>query len=527
VTLLDSLRGLAVRPGSRVSFDRMELAAIDSPAGEQQLAVMASNAASLVDFEGATSEHGDGVLLVGPRSTRNIEALRKRLEWLRPRTLGLATSAGFGDRLGLATPGHIRALRAVAEGGIVPIFAQQSIREMDRSHRTPRAVVDDATWGVFAEGWWLGFGSDADHLKTLADVERCLPMGYTFWTIDPGDEVNVAAETASADTLRRAFESDVPWQSLEDTPAAYLNRYVGRSFAGGLTMDEVSAGRAAVKYGSAIARTARLYRLLRERLGPNGWEMEVAIDETEPVTSHLEHICMILELQRLEVQFVSYAPRYFGEFEKGVDFLGDMAEFERSLALHAAIARQLGPYKLSLHSGSDKFSIYDLSARATQGLVHLKTAGTSFVEALRTLAEAEPAFFRSVYAFARETFPIARVGYHISGQVERTPSPDSVSDADLPELLDAFDSRQVLHVTYGQVLSDAALREKLLALLRRHQDAYSMTLERHFIRHLKPFCKPVPKSVILSEAKDPPPACRSQDADSSPSAQNDVRGDNQ
>ena len=84
-------------------------------------------------------------------TAENALALRSALPWLTPSRFGLHTSAGFGDRLGLATPGHVRALRAV-DAPINPVFAQQSIREMGRCHRTPRNVLDDATWGAFQAG---------------------------------------------------------------------------------------------------------------------------------------------------------------------------------------------------------------------------------------------------------------------------------------------------------------------------------------------------------------------------------------
>jgi hypothetical protein len=246
-----------------------------------------------------------------------------------------------------------------------------------------------------------------------------------------------------------------------------------------------------------VALTGELYRLLRERLGPNGWELEVAVDETQPVTTPLEHIYLASELHRLGVEWVSFAPRYLGEFEKGIDYVGDLAAFERYMREHAAIARQLGPYKLSLHSGSDKFSIYAVAAQQTRGLVHLKTAGTSYVEALRTLASLDPDLFREVYALAREAFPAARVGYHISGRLERTPEPAAVAEADLPGLLDEPDARQVLHVTYGQVLTNPPLAERLLAALRAAPDRYAATLERHFVRHLEPLASVAPASATV------------------------------
>ena len=86
------------------------------------------------------------------------------------------------------------------------IFAQQSIREMTRTGRSPDDVMDDATWGVFQEGWRAGVGADADHLKTTADIDLCVAAGYTFFTIDPGAHVDPAADTE----LRRTSGPNTP-----------------------------------------------------------------------------------------------------------------------------------------------------------------------------------------------------------------------------------------------------------------------------------------------------------------------------
>ena len=101
------------------------------------------------------------------------------------------------------------------------------------------------------------------------------------------------------------------------------------------------------------------------------FEVEVSVDETESPTTNAQHVYMTHELRRLGVRCVSLAPRYIGAFEKGVDYLGDVSSFEADLSIHAAIARTAtleGTYKLSLHSGSDKFSIYLAFVRQT--LVH-------------------------------------------------------------------------------------------------------------------------------------------------------------
>jgi hypothetical protein len=165
----------------------------------------------------------------------------------------------------------------------------------------------------------------------------------------------------------------------------------------------------------------------------------------------------------------------------------DLDEFEAELAKHAAIARVLGPYKLSIHSGSDKFSIYPIIARLTEGLVHLKTAGTSYLEALRAVAQVAPALFREIVAFARERYEEDRVTYHVSAQLANVPAPDALSAADLPGLLEQFDARQVLHVTFGSVLD--RFGDQLLATLREHEEVYHEMLQAHFRRHLAPFVK--------------------------------------
>ncbi len=414
----------------------------------------------------------------------NAAALRDRLPWLRPVPLGLHTSAGFGDRLGLATPGHVRAVR---ETGIAPIFAQQSVRENARTGRTPQIVMDDATWGVFQEGWREPWGADADHLKTPAVVDGFVAAGYTFFTVDPGDHVDNEAHTAPPAEVEAKVQA-LPWDALEDTAQDLERRYLGRSFDLGetaLTFERETLWRAAAKYGRAVAHAARMYRYLLDRAGEGNFELEVSVDETETPTSPEEHFFIASELRRLGVRWVSLAPRFVGRFEKGVDYIGDLETFSAEFARHVAVARALGPYKLSLHSGSDKFSIYSLVARLADGLVHLKTAGTSYLEALRAIAQVDPALFREILAFARERYDTDRATYHVSAQLAKVPAPDALDDADLPGLLEQFDARQVLHVTFGSVLD--RFGDQLLAALRGHEETYYNLLESHFRRHLSPF----------------------------------------
>jgi len=167
-----------------------------------------------------------------------------------------------------------------------------------------------------------------------------------------------------------------------------------------------------------------------------------------------------------------------------VDFIGDLAEFERSFAGHVAVAKTYGPYKLSLHSGSDKFSVYPIAARLAGNLVHLKTAGTSYLEALRTIGRCYPRLFREIHRSAVERYPTDRASYHVSAEIACMPDAAALGDEELPGLLEDFHTREVLHVTYGSVLNEVRFRARFFEALRRHEEDYTRIVEAHFDRHL-------------------------------------------
>jgi hypothetical protein len=182
-----ALNSLDVRPNSAVCVEGTEAGLVGSG---QRVAVLAPSGSQVPsNFEGESSVAGGRTLVVGLMNAANLDALR------------------------------------AAGGELAPIFAQQSIREMERTGRSPQEVLDDAARGVFAEGWKEGFGADADHLKTTEDIDACVAAGYTFFTFDPGEYVDAAAEAAGASALHKAFEG-LPWRDLKDHPADMKKRYL-------------------------------------------------------------------------------------------------------------------------------------------------------------------------------------------------------------------------------------------------------------------------------------------------------------
>lgn len=412
----------------------------------------------------------------------------------RCQTLGLAPSFGFGDRMGLATPGHVAAMNR-AGSGIAPIFPQQSIREMTRTGRTAQQVMQEALAGAEAAGWTGPVGADADHLKVTADVDTTFAAGFTFFTIDPSDEVDQQADQYDAATVRAKFAA------IQDQ-VGWCDQYRGKTVALRTgTRIELTEGvclKAAVKYGRAIERALVIsdYIAAVHQDAGRDFEIELSVDETEQPTTLAEHFIIADQCLNRGMKLVSLAPRFVGSFEKGIDFKGDLDGLAQSLAEHAAIAATLGPYKLSLHSGSDKLSMYPLLARATAGRFHVKTAGTSYLEALRVVARHDPDLFRELIGFARDRYPRDRATYHVSAQLSDAPEPSQADDASLQqEYLQHWSDvpegrgftrpgRQILHCTFGSVLTDARLGPQVHDCVQAHPETYAEILEEHFGRHL-------------------------------------------
>jgi desulfoferrodoxin (superoxide reductase-like protein) len=410
--------------------------------------------------------------------------------------LGLQPSFGFGDRTGLATPGHAQSIMQYGQG-IMPIFCQQSIREMTRTNRSAEEVAAAAIKGTREVNWTKPQGADADHLKTEQDIERTAQAGFSFFTLDPSPDVDQHADNDDEQTLRQKWEkvaAEISW--IE----AYRGKKIELPNGLRIDLNDAVIMKAGVKYGRAVNTAVRLGKhvaVVTQKLG-QVHEIEMSVDETEHPTSLEEHYLIASYCLSQGVKLVSLAPRFVGDFEKGIDFKGSIAEFEASLAGHVAIADHLGPYKISLHSGSDKLSIYETFARTTKGRFHVKTAGTSYLEALRVVARHDENLFRKIVTFSRERFPTDKQSYHVSVEVEKVPSSDQVKELHELESLylehwsdvpagKGFTQlgRQILHCTFGSVLTHPEFAPAIAQLLKTYQSTYTEILVEHFGRHLQ------------------------------------------
>ncbi|MEE9431708.1 MAG: tagaturonate epimerase family protein [Melioribacteraceae bacterium] len=424
---------------------------------------------------------------------KNVLELQKIFDFTVSKVIGLKNSFGFGDRIGTANPAHLRSLSVNPD--FIPVLAQQSIRELTRTQREAEDVMDAAVWAVMQEGFTTGFGADADHLKTTDDIDRMVKAGYKMFTFDPNEHVVNEADSISVDDLKE-YVKNLKWKNDEATDAVinrYSNEVIEINNELKLAPSEEDTLRAFVKYGKSILFINKMNNYLRSTYPKWDVEVEVSVDETESVTTPFEHYFMVNELTLLNVDIISLAPRFIGDFEKGIDYIGDLEIFKTEYIKHLAITEYFGNYKISLHSGSDKFDVYKTIGSLKRGVTHVKTAGTSYLEALRVVATVDVKLFGEILDFSRKHFEVEKKTYHISADINKVLSADSYKDEELKDLLNQNDARQVFHVTFGLVLTikdDAnnyIYRNRIYKCLEENEDLHYEYLTKHFEKHLLPF----------------------------------------
>ncbi|MBP7401204.1 MAG: hypothetical protein KBA30_01145 [Clostridia bacterium] len=474
----------AVREG-RIPFQEQEgaqYAVVRFPDGRRLVAVSGKRNPG-EGMEGAVAEADGSRVFCGPLSANNAYELMRRFPYAAPRPhRGVPFTLGLGDRLGTASRGHIRAVRG---RGVFPVLAQQSMRELALTGRTYEEVLAAAAFAVFEERFEDGYGADGDHLKTPDEIRYALGCGYTMITLDCSEHIdNTVAGQAETDILAR-------YDALPaDLRARYEDKYLGRPVPSvpGAPVSRETLARIVLIYHDAVDYTIRIYRECIASAG-RPIDFEMSIDETATPTDPAAHYVVARELLEAGVEVTSLAPRFCGEFQKGIDYIGDAGRFAEEFEQHARIADRLG-YKISVHSGSDKFTVFPAVGRCTGGRVHVKTAGTSWLEAVRLVAERDPALYRELHAFALDHIDEAKKYYHIGTSVSTIPALASTPDPELAGYLDRDDSRQALHITYGLILQERdeaggfRFRDRLNACLHEGDDAYARMLERHILRHL-------------------------------------------
>jgi hypothetical protein len=412
---------------------------------------------------------------------KNLQTMQKYLPYLNPILCKSKKSFGTGDRIGMVTASHISAFKG---RDIFPILAQQSPRELNKTGRSWKDVVSDAVWGYFEAGYKIPFGTDADHVKETSDLKSAVDFGFTMFTVDPSDHIRNISDHSNAEVTKI-------YNSLR-TKEVLEKKYIGKKIViaeNDYYFDSSNLVLIASKYVEAINHVINLYNYLKS-YKKDDFDFEVSMDEIEIPVSPQEHYFIANELTEAGVNFQNLALRFVGKWEKAVDYVGDIKLFEEDLKKHVEISKKSGEYKLSLHSGSEKFSIYKAFSELTEGNFHIKTAGTSWLEALRVIAIKKPSLFRDIYSFSLKSFEKDKASYHLSTNITDLSDNKDSPDEDLANFLDISSSRQILHVTFGSILTlkdkggNYIFRDKIYSILNGSEDIHYGLVRSNIDKHL-------------------------------------------
>ena len=405
-----------------------------------------------------------------PLSWENYEKL-KGLMPIAPVKCDKKASFGTGDRLGLVSAAHLGVLGCYP---VFPVISQQSPRELQKANRTFKDVLLKAVMGVLESGYIGGYGADADHIKSEDYLQEGLEAGFSMYTLDASDWLEKIGSLSDSDIRDRAeklsFLSRDIVKDCEDRKVALPS---GDEFS----ISEEEMVKSAIIFEKAMEWVGRCRETISAKL--NDFDLEVSIDESDRTTTPEDHLFVVEYLHRSGIDFSSLAPRFPGEFQKAVDYRGDVNELTRSLQIQTALAKESGGYRLSLHSGSDKFSVYKLFADTVEGNFHVKTSGTSWLEAVEVIAEVEPELFARLYELCVESLDESKKAYHVSITTNDFPKE---LPADLMVFYSKPDVRQLFHISYG-VLLDAE-RSRIFETLEEYEKKHYAAVSEHIGRHL-------------------------------------------
>jgi hypothetical protein len=405
-------------------------------------------------------------------------------------------SLGVGDRFARQASAQLQACLLAAKGGaeVIPVWNKSNREHLTIGSEpgTTRAAADAA---VRALQWQKSYHVDADHIR-LETVDRFVPHS-DFYTIDVADWIGLPGDPAAIQGLTKRHPELVGQITIPGIDQPFTT-----------TQGEIE--RIAGKYLQAIQEAGKIYRHIAGVKGEGGFITEVSMDETDAPQTPPELLVILAGLADEKIPLQTIAPKFTGRFNKGVDYVGDVAQFEKEfsedLAVISFAVKQYGlpaTLKLSVHSGSDKFSIYGAMQRGIRrhsaGL-HIKTAGTTWLEELIGLAEAGGKglkLAKEIYAGALEHIDELCAPYASVIDIDRSklPSIETVNGWSAEQFVAALRHdqknpnynkhlRQLLHVGYKIA---AKLGQRYLDALGDCETSVSRNVtENLYARHLKP-----------------------------------------
>ncbi|MGD0900122.1 MAG: tagaturonate epimerase family protein [Thermoguttaceae bacterium] len=405
-------------------------------------------------------------------------------------------SMGIGDRFAHQGRAQLEALiEASRQGTLIAPVWNKSYREHTIVGSRPQDVRAEADAACRARQWTGPYFVDADHIG-LKTVDAFLDSS-DFFTLDVADRIG---EPPAAGDLARFVAKHKTCTGRIEVPG----------LAEPMEITEPMIAETGRKFLRAVQEAGRIYRRIEEAKGPGHFVTEVSMDETDRPQGPAELLLILAAVAEEGISAQTIAPRFSGRFNKGVDYVGDVRqfarEFDEDVAVLALARREFGlpdNLKLSVHSGSDKFSIYGPMREVLRKFdagIHLKTAGTTWLEELIGLALAGGdglAIAQEVYAAALGRFEELCSPYASVVDIDRRglPSAETVRGWDGPAFAAALrhdpacgaynpNLRQLLHVGYKVA---AEMGRRFTAALEEHADSIARNVvENLYQRHIRP-----------------------------------------
>ena len=403
---------------------------------------------------------------------------------------------GVGDRFAHQASAQLRACQLIGEDGVevVPVW-NKSNREHSFIGSEPSSVRAAAETAVKALGWSKGWHVDADHIG-VSTVDPFIPCS-DFFTLDVADHIGKAADAAEIAAFVDGHPELVGTVTIEGIDRPFeISRSDVESVVG--------------KFLLAVREAGRIYRHILAQKGEGNFIAEVSMDETDSPQTPPEMLIILAAIADEGIPAQTIAPKFTGRFNKGVDYVGDLAQFEQEfhddLAVIAHAVKAYGlplNLKLSVHSGSDKFSLYPIIRRTLPEFdagLHIKTAGTTWLEELIGLAESGGealALAKEVYAEAIALIEALCGPYATVIDIDHTklPTAKEVNEWTGMQFTDALrhdqsnpgfnaSFRQLLHIAFKLA---AKKGQRYLDLLKANEEVVGRNVtENLYQRHLRP-----------------------------------------
>ncbi len=400
---------------------------------------------------------------------------------------------GIGDRFEHQGRAQLRAIQKFQSEGVhvAPVW-NKSHREHEIIGTKPISVKKEAEAAVKALDWKGNYYIDADHIG-LDNVDLFLDSS-NYFTLDVADMIGTEAEQSEIDSFVSKYKKYADKNDLPDELKSH-------------NISEQDITEIAGKYLQAIKEAGKIYRHIKSEKGEGNFVTEVSMDETENPQTPVEMLFILAAIAEEGIPAQTIAPKFSGEFYKGIDYVGDVSAFRKEFksdleVIEYAVSEFNLPenLKISIHSGSDKFSIYkpikELLQKTGAGL-HIKTAGTTWLEELHGLILSGKEglnYARKIYKQALERIdelsgPYADV---INIDNNKLPSGSEIEAASAQEFSDMLVNdinnpkynihlRQLLHLSYKLPAENLA---NYYNLLEKNQDIVGDQVTKNIYRHI-------------------------------------------